>query len=165
MENQIAGAAAVRLFFLTVVAIAIATRPFKFHEISVSITSSSFVSSIHSFDRSTAAIVLSTAATVLGALAKVLSAGAIVYWVASKVRSFAATFLIKAATVLISAAAVLSTGATLLSTAATVLGAPAKSSERGCYISELGQHCCPSSELGFFRARKTAFTVLKRSES
>ncbi len=48
-ENQIAGAAAARLFFLTAVAIAIATRPFKFHEISVSNTSSSFVSSIHSF--------------------------------------------------------------------------------------------------------------------
>ena len=49
-ENQIAGAgaAAARLFFLTAVAIAIATRPFKFHEISVSNTSSSFVSSIHS---------------------------------------------------------------------------------------------------------------------
>ncbi len=45
-ENQIAGAAAARL---TAVAIAIATRPFKFHEISVSNTSSSFVSSIHSF--------------------------------------------------------------------------------------------------------------------
>ncbi len=47
-ENQIAGAAAARLFFLTAVAIAIATRPFKFHEISVTNTSSSFVSSIHS---------------------------------------------------------------------------------------------------------------------
>ncbi len=47
-ENQIAGAAAARLFFLTAVAIARATRPFKFHEISVSNTSSSFVSSIHS---------------------------------------------------------------------------------------------------------------------
>ncbi len=47
-ENQIAGAAAARLFFLTAVAIAIATRPFKFHEISVSNTSSPFVSSIHS---------------------------------------------------------------------------------------------------------------------
>ncbi len=35
-------------FFLTAIAIAIATRPFKFHEISVSYTSSSFVSSIHS---------------------------------------------------------------------------------------------------------------------
>ncbi len=46
-ENQIAGAAAARL---TAVAIAIATRPFKFHEISVSNTSSSFVSSIHSFE-------------------------------------------------------------------------------------------------------------------
>jgi hypothetical protein len=32
-----------------VVAIAIATRPFKYHEISVSISSSSFVSSTHSF--------------------------------------------------------------------------------------------------------------------
>ncbi len=48
-ENQIAGATAARLFFLTAVAIGIATRPFKFHEISVSNTSSSFVSSIHSF--------------------------------------------------------------------------------------------------------------------
>jgi hypothetical protein len=37
------------LFFLTAIAIAIATRPFKFHENSVSYTSSSFVSSIHSF--------------------------------------------------------------------------------------------------------------------
>ncbi len=45
-ENQIAGATAARL---TAVAIAIATRPFKFHEISVSNTSSSFVSSIHSY--------------------------------------------------------------------------------------------------------------------
>jgi hypothetical protein len=45
-ENQIAGATAARL---TAVAIAMATRPFKFHEISVSNTSSSFVSSIHSF--------------------------------------------------------------------------------------------------------------------
>ncbi len=45
-ENQIAGATAARL---TAVAIAIATRPFKFHKISVSDTSSSFVSSIHSF--------------------------------------------------------------------------------------------------------------------
>ncbi len=35
-------------FFLTAIAIAIATRPFKFHENSVSYTSSSFVSSIHS---------------------------------------------------------------------------------------------------------------------
>jgi hypothetical protein len=49
-ENRIAGSAAARLFFLTAVAIAIATRPFKFHEISVSYTSSSFVSSIHSLD-------------------------------------------------------------------------------------------------------------------
>ncbi len=48
-ENQIAGAAAARPFFLTAVAIAIAARPFKFHKISVSNTSSSFVSSIHSF--------------------------------------------------------------------------------------------------------------------
>ncbi len=47
-ENWIAGSAAARLFFLTAVAIAIATTPFKFHEISVSNTSSSFVSSIHS---------------------------------------------------------------------------------------------------------------------
>ncbi len=47
-ENRIAGSAAARLFFLTAVAIAIAARPFKFHEISVSYTSSSFVSSIHS---------------------------------------------------------------------------------------------------------------------
>ena len=36
-------------FFLTAVAIAIATRPFKYHEISVSTTTSSFVFSIHSF--------------------------------------------------------------------------------------------------------------------
>jgi hypothetical protein len=50
-ENRIAGSAAARLFFLTAVAIAIATRPFKFHEISVSNTSSSFVSSIHSLGR------------------------------------------------------------------------------------------------------------------
>jgi hypothetical protein len=47
-QCTIAGLAAARLFFLTVVAIAIATRPFKFHKISVSNTSSSFVSSIHS---------------------------------------------------------------------------------------------------------------------
>jgi hypothetical protein len=47
-ENRIAGSAAARLFFLTAVVIAIATRPFKFHEISVLNTSSSFVSSIHS---------------------------------------------------------------------------------------------------------------------
>jgi hypothetical protein len=46
-ENWIAGSAAASLFFLT--AIAIATRPFKFHENSVSYTSSSFVSSLHSF--------------------------------------------------------------------------------------------------------------------
>ncbi len=51
LENQIAGEAAARLFFLTAVAIAIAMRPFKFHEISVSNTLSSFVSSIHSFDQ------------------------------------------------------------------------------------------------------------------
>ncbi len=44
-ENWIVGAAAARLFFLTAVAIVIATRPFKFHEISVSNMSSSFVSS------------------------------------------------------------------------------------------------------------------------
>ena len=49
-ENQIAVATAARLFFLTAVAIAIATRPFKFHEISVTNTSSSFVSSIHSLE-------------------------------------------------------------------------------------------------------------------
>ena len=48
-KNWTEGATAARLFFLTAVAIAIATRPFKFHEISVSNTSSSFVSSIHSF--------------------------------------------------------------------------------------------------------------------
>jgi hypothetical protein len=36
------------LFFLTAIAIAIATRPFTFHENSVVYTSSSFVSSIHS---------------------------------------------------------------------------------------------------------------------
>jgi hypothetical protein len=49
-KNWTEGATAARLFFLTAVAIAIATRPFKFHEISVSNSSSSFVSSIHSFD-------------------------------------------------------------------------------------------------------------------
>jgi hypothetical protein len=48
-ENEIAGAAAARLFFLTAVAIAIATRPFKYHENSVTNTTSSFVSWIHSF--------------------------------------------------------------------------------------------------------------------
>jgi hypothetical protein len=48
-ENWIAGSAAARLFFLAAIAISIATRPFKFHENSVSYTSSSFVSSIHSF--------------------------------------------------------------------------------------------------------------------
>jgi hypothetical protein len=48
-ENWIAGSAAARLFFLTAIAIAIAMRPFKFHENSVSYTSSSYVSSIHSF--------------------------------------------------------------------------------------------------------------------
>ena len=48
-KNWTEGATAARPFFLTAVAIAIATRPFKFHEISVSISSSSFVSSIHSF--------------------------------------------------------------------------------------------------------------------
>jgi hypothetical protein len=45
-ENWIAGSAPASLFFLS--AIAIATRPFKFHENSVAYTSSSFVSSIHS---------------------------------------------------------------------------------------------------------------------
>jgi hypothetical protein len=47
-ENQIAGATAARLTAVAI-AIATATRSFKFHEISVSNTSSSFVSSIHSF--------------------------------------------------------------------------------------------------------------------
>jgi hypothetical protein len=47
-ENWIAGSAAASLFFLTAIAIAIATRPFKFHENSVAYTSRSFVSSIHS---------------------------------------------------------------------------------------------------------------------
>jgi hypothetical protein len=47
-ENWIAGSAATSLFFLTAIAIAIATRPFKFHENSVAYMSSSFVSSIHS---------------------------------------------------------------------------------------------------------------------
>ncbi len=57
-ENWIAGSAAAKLFFLTEIAIAIATRPFKFHETSVSYTSSSFVSSIHSLDlRHQAAVV------------------------------------------------------------------------------------------------------------
>ena len=55
-ENQIAGATAARL---TAVAIAIATRPFKSHEISVSNTSSSFVSSIHSFGYSQLMTILS----------------------------------------------------------------------------------------------------------
>jgi len=50
LEKLDRGANAARLFFLTAVAIAIATRPFKFHEISVSNSSSSFVSSIHSFE-------------------------------------------------------------------------------------------------------------------
>ena len=48
-KNWTEGATAARLIFLTAVAIAIATKPFKFHEISVSNSSSSFVSSIHSF--------------------------------------------------------------------------------------------------------------------
>ncbi len=47
-ENWTEGSLLASLFFLTAIAIAIATRPFKFHEISVSYTSSSFVSSIHS---------------------------------------------------------------------------------------------------------------------
>jgi hypothetical protein len=47
-ENLIAGSAAARLFFMTAIAIAIATRPFKYHENLVANTSSSFVSSIHS---------------------------------------------------------------------------------------------------------------------
>ncbi len=49
-KNWTEGATAARLFFLTAVAIAIATRPFKYHEISVSTPTSSFVFSIHSFD-------------------------------------------------------------------------------------------------------------------
>ncbi len=49
-KNQIAVATVARLFFLTAVAIAIATRPFKFREISVSNSTSSFVSSIHSLE-------------------------------------------------------------------------------------------------------------------
>jgi hypothetical protein len=48
-KNWTEGATAARLFFLTAVAIAIATRPFKYHKISVSNTTSSFVFSIHSF--------------------------------------------------------------------------------------------------------------------
>ena len=48
-KNWTEGATAARLFFLTAVAIAIATRPFKYHENSVTNTTSSFVSSIHSF--------------------------------------------------------------------------------------------------------------------
>ena len=49
-KNWTEGATAARIFFLTAVAIAIATRPFKYHEISVSTPTSSFVFSIHSFD-------------------------------------------------------------------------------------------------------------------
>jgi hypothetical protein len=49
-KNQIAVTTAARIFFLTAVAIAIATRPFKFREISVSSSTSLFVSSIHSLD-------------------------------------------------------------------------------------------------------------------
>ena len=49
IKNQIAVATAARLFFLTAVAISIAMRPFKFREISVSKSTRSFVSSIHSF--------------------------------------------------------------------------------------------------------------------
>ncbi len=41
-------ATAARLFFLTAVAISIATRPFKFSEISVTKATRSFASSIHS---------------------------------------------------------------------------------------------------------------------
>ncbi len=48
-KNWTEGATAARLFFLTAVAIAIATRPFKYHENSVTNTTSSFVFSIHSF--------------------------------------------------------------------------------------------------------------------
>ena len=47
-RTAIAGSAAASLFFLT--AIAIATRPFNFHENSVAYTSSFFVSSIHSLE-------------------------------------------------------------------------------------------------------------------
>ncbi len=49
LENWTEGVTAARLFFLTAVAIAIATRPFKYHENSVTNTASSFVFSIHSF--------------------------------------------------------------------------------------------------------------------
>ncbi len=49
-ENLITGSAVASLFFLTAIAIAIATRPFIFHENSVAYTSSSFVSSIRSLD-------------------------------------------------------------------------------------------------------------------
>ncbi len=57
-KNQIAVATAARLFFLTAVAIAIATatRPFKFREISVSNSTRSFVSSIHSLDSDTSSL-------------------------------------------------------------------------------------------------------------
>ncbi len=48
-KNWAEGATVARLFFLTAVAIAIATRPFKYHENSVTNTTSSFVFSIHSF--------------------------------------------------------------------------------------------------------------------
>ncbi len=48
-KNWTEGATAARLFFLTAVAIAIAKRHFKYHENSVTNTTSSFVSSIHSF--------------------------------------------------------------------------------------------------------------------
>ncbi len=61
-ENWIAGSAAARLFFLT----AIATKPFKFHENSVSYTSSSFVSSIHSLGLTVSSLYLPSA--VLGSL-------------------------------------------------------------------------------------------------
>jgi hypothetical protein len=52
-ENWIAGSAAACLFFLIAIATATATRPFKFHAISVSYTSSSFVSSFNSFGDNT----------------------------------------------------------------------------------------------------------------
>ncbi len=48
-KNWTEGATVARLFFLTAVAITIAMRPFKYHEISVSNTTTSFVFSIHSF--------------------------------------------------------------------------------------------------------------------
>ncbi len=49
LENPNSGLDPGETFFLTAVAISIATRPFKFREMSVSISTRSFVFSIHSF--------------------------------------------------------------------------------------------------------------------